>query len=221
MGKWRRRVLLVEDDELTTTLLAALLGQSGFDVETAKNAAEALALVESFDPDAALLDIHLGPGPNGLDLGNLIHLDRPDIGLVFLTKYADPHSVGLDKWQVPEGSAFIPKHLVTDLEFLNSCIENALAGKKLELGGEALAGPLSRLTRVQTEILRLAACGLNNAAIAKLRKTKERTVEKRLAAIYQSLEISEENQHPRVEAVRIYISEAGIPSLDKAKIGEN
>ena len=208
-------MLVVEDDDLLATLLKDVLQKSGFEVEIASNAADAIQLVENFDPDGALLDIHLGAGPSGLSLGNLIHLEHPDIGLIFLTKYPDPNSAGLDAWNVPEGSSFLSKSMITDVKFLETAIEDALLGRKTFQPSNNHDGPLSRLTRVQVEILRLAACGLTNSAIAKIRSTKERTVEQRLHAIYQTLDISESPEmNPRVEAVRIYIAQAGLPSLE-------
>ena len=61
-------MLVVEDDDLLATLLKDVLQKSGFEVEIASNAADAIQLVENFDPDGALLDIHLGAGPSGLSL---------------------------------------------------------------------------------------------------------------------------------------------------------
>ena len=76
-------------------------------------------------------------------------------------------------------------------------------------------GPLSGLTTTQLEILRLAALGLTNAAIARNRKTQERTVEQRLQAIYAALGIPVNGDvNPRVEAVRRYIQAAGMPEDD-------
>ena len=65
------------------------------------------------------------------------------------------------------------------------------------------------------EILRLAALGLTNAAIARNRNTQERTVEQRLQAIYAALDIPVHGDfNPRVEAVRRYIASAGLPEGD-------
>lgn len=82
--------------------------------------------------------------------------------------------------------------------------------------------PLTKLTRVQSEILRLTALGLTNGAIARYRSTNERTVEQRLQSVYQALGISiNTDVNPRVEAVRRYIMAAGIPVRDQleAKAG--
>ena len=68
MNRERRRLLVVEDDALTASLLAETLVSQGFEVVTAHDVVEALRAVDIFDPDAALIDIALGEGPNGIDL---------------------------------------------------------------------------------------------------------------------------------------------------------
>jgi CheY-like chemotaxis protein len=61
------RVLVVDDHEDARTLLSYLLHVLGYDVRVAADATAALALVEAFPPDVALLDIGL-PGMNGYEL---------------------------------------------------------------------------------------------------------------------------------------------------------
>ena len=61
-----RRLLLVEDDHLTSALLEDLLVGRGFEVRVASSAVQAREALDEFDPDAALLDILLGDGPNGV-----------------------------------------------------------------------------------------------------------------------------------------------------------
>jgi len=99
--EWRRRLLIVDDEALVRTLLSDALSAAGFEVATAVNAAEARKSVDGFDPDVAVIDIHLGSGPSGLHLGHALHRGHPEIGLVFLTKYHDRNAGGLDGWDVP------------------------------------------------------------------------------------------------------------------------
>lgn len=213
VSEWVRRLLVVDDEALVRTLLSEALRSAGFDVATAENAAEARVIVDDFDPDAAVIDIHLGSGPSGLHLGHALHRSNPDVGLVFLTKYHDRTAGGVDGWDVPDGSAFLAKDRITDTTALTSAIESVLRGGSLP--DERSEGPLSSLTATQLEILRLAALGLTNAAIGKIRNTKERTVEQRLQAIYIALGIPVTGDHnPRVEAVRTYIQSAGLPNED-------
>ena len=214
MSQWRRRLLVVDDEALVRTLLSESLTQAGFTVATASDAAQARKEVAEFDPDVAVIDIHLGSGPSGLHLGHALHRSRPEIGLVFLTKYHDRHVGGLDAWDVPPGSAFLAKDLLGDTHALVEAIDSVLRGGIIP--DERSDGPLSELTRKQLEILHLVALGFTNSAIARIRNTQGRTVEQRLKAIYKSLNISTTGDlNPRVEAVRRYISTVGLPQGDR------
>jgi len=55
----RRRVLVVDDHEDSLTMMALLLRNSGYNVETARNGAEALELATGFCPEVVILDIGL------------------------------------------------------------------------------------------------------------------------------------------------------------------
>jgi CheY-like chemotaxis protein len=61
------RVLLVEDDETTRTLLATVLGTFGADVTSASCAADAEAALKTFDPEILITDIEM-PGNDGVSL---------------------------------------------------------------------------------------------------------------------------------------------------------
>ena len=114
---------------------------------------------------------------------------------------------------MPPGSAFLAKERIDDAHALTEAIESVLRGGSPP--DDRSEGPLSDLTTTQLEILRLAALGLTNAAIARNRNTQERTVEQRLQAIYGALRIPVNGDiNPRVEAVRRYIQAAGMPEDD-------
>src|SRR5574338_639236 len=82
------RVLVVDDNEDAAMLLADALARKGFDTRTAADATEAMALVESFRPEAAILDIGL-PVVDGYQRAREIRA-RPDgdrLYLIALTGY--------------------------------------------------------------------------------------------------------------------------------------
>lgn len=210
---WRRRIMVVEDEALVSALLCDVLSRAGFQAQACKSSLEAKSMVRDFDPDGALIDIHLGDGPSGLHLGHLLKRTHPHMGLVFLTKFHDPRVTGRQGPSVPPGSAFLAKDLVEDSDMLLEALEGVLRDTRApHLFMSAPAPGLEALTRTQLEILRLAACGLTNAGIARHRHTNERTVEQRLQSVYRVLGIPD---HPdvnrRVEAVRQYIAAAGMP----------
>lgn len=210
MTGWKRRIVVVEDETLVATLVADLLTRHSFDVQVAHSAVDARHVISSFDPDAALIDIHLGAGPSGLHLGHVLRHAHPDMGIVFLSRFTDPAVAGLREVDIPEGCGFIAKEQVTDAGVLLEAINSALRGEVVIEGRSD--SPLGQLTPTQNEILRLAATGMTNAAIARHRNTSERTVEMRLKSVYSALGIHvTPDVNPRVEAVRQYIAAAGVP----------
>ena len=211
-------MLVVEDEALVSLLLTDLLTRAGFEVRTCTTASEVHTLVTEFDPDVALLDINLGGGPSGLDVGHILHRTSPHIGLVFLTKFMDPR-LRRDR-PIPPGSAFLDKKAITDANALLDAIETVLHEDAPPPRHDARSpGGLDVLTRTQLETLRLAALGWTNSAIARQRQTNERAVEKRLRAVYLALGISVTSDvNPRVEAIRRYIAEAGMPEFAESEM---
>jgi CheY-like chemotaxis protein len=61
------RILVVDDDPDIVDYFDLFLGDHGYDVASAGSASGALEMMESFTPDAVLIDV-LMPGKSGLDL---------------------------------------------------------------------------------------------------------------------------------------------------------
>jgi len=159
--------------------------------------------------------VHLGSSPSGLYLAHALSRSHPHVGILLLSRYEDLSAAGLDAWELPEGSAFLRKDQVSDRETLLAALEAVLRGSPTIPGDRcAPDGPsrLAALTRMQLAVLRLAALGLTNTAIAARRETSERSVERLLRSVYETLEIPVDGDvNPRVEAVRRYIAAAGLP----------
>ena len=70
LGAQRLRVLLAEDTDLVREILAHRLQQAGCDVTQAQDGAEALAVLTGADAafDCALVDMHMPPGIDGLEV---------------------------------------------------------------------------------------------------------------------------------------------------------
>ncbi len=82
-------VLVVEDRDLLAQMTKDMLDSKGFSAEVAQDAETALErLTSGLEPDAALIDIGL-PGMNGFDLASAVHRHDPDIGIIYLTGYAN------------------------------------------------------------------------------------------------------------------------------------
>jgi DNA-binding NarL/FixJ family response regulator len=212
----RRRVLVVEDEGFTSGLVCAALRGGGFDVRGAASAAEARREVGGFDPDAAVIDLHLGPGPNGIDLAHILHHQYPGVALVLLTKLPDLRAAGYTEADLPPTCSFIRKEAVTDAELLVRAVEAALADQVQRMKGQVSdASPLQALTQTQFAVLRLVAQGYTTPRIAEMRGTTTSAVEKVLGSIYDALRIPKDGGiSRRSEAMRLFVEYAGLPPRD-------
>jgi CheY-like chemotaxis protein len=82
-------ILVVDDNATNMKLLRVLLMTEGYDVRTAMDAKEALAVLAQFRPKLILMDVQL-PGMSGLELTRQLKLDPAtrDIVIVAVTAYA-------------------------------------------------------------------------------------------------------------------------------------
>jgi PAS domain S-box-containing protein len=90
----RRQILIVDDNEDARMLLADVLAAFGHKVESAADGPAALAMLEVFKPDVAILDIGL-PGMDGYELATRIREmpGHPKLRLLALTGYGQPRDV--------------------------------------------------------------------------------------------------------------------------------
>ncbi len=82
------RILVVDDEEIVFSLIRDALEDEGFVVETASNGPDALAIIEKTDLDLVITDIRM-PGMSGIEMIAKARELRPDIGVIFMTGYAD------------------------------------------------------------------------------------------------------------------------------------
>jgi DNA-binding NtrC family response regulator len=81
------RILVVDDERSLLLTLAGNLELDGFDVTTAENGEQALALFRSQPFDLVLSDVRM-PGMNGVDLFRQIRALRPECPVVLMTAFA-------------------------------------------------------------------------------------------------------------------------------------
>jgi DNA-binding NarL/FixJ family response regulator len=205
--------MVVEDDAFTRLTLAATLCAAGLDVVSeTSNAREALASL-SGPVDAAILDLHLGAGPTGLDLAGALRQARPEIGIVLLTSYDDPRLLNNRLPDPPPGSQYVVKKSVTDIDVLLSAIDAACSAERSRHAPTA-AG-FGALTDVQIETLRLVALGLSNAEIAKRRFVTEKSIELTIARIARALNLSNQpGKNQRVNIATVYFKALGVAADD-------
>lgn len=78
------RVLVVDDEQSLTELLAMALKYEGWEIKTAGDGQKALATAREFRPDAVVLDIML-PDIDGLQVLQRMRADGNDVPVLFLT----------------------------------------------------------------------------------------------------------------------------------------
>ena len=205
----RRRVLLVEDEAMSRTLLSDALRAAGFEVEACAKATQALQVFKDFDPDALVTDIDLGSGPSGLDLVVAMSKMAPYLAIVILSNYTitpDYRHPALAR------TAYVRKQELDDTAKLVDALESALHDQPPREPPIASGKRLSQLTASQVQVLRMIAEGMSNEEIARQRVTSVKSVEHMITRIFTALGVGADAAvNSRVAAVRIYIEEAGLP----------
>lgn len=209
----RRTVLLVEDQALMASLLSDALSASGFDVHHVCDVASALTAIDDVDPDAAVLDIDLGPGPTGFDLGMILHRTRPDIAVLFLTDKPESAAMPFRISEVPANAGFLLKGQVGDAQTLVDALEAVLHDRP-DLARHSYDTPsLEGLTPEQLELLHDIAVGLTNSVIAGRHGVAESTVERWIHGLFAQLGLCRgTGRNPRVDATRLYARAYGLPA---------
>jgi DNA-binding NarL/FixJ family response regulator len=186
----RRTILVVEDNKFLLDIVTKSLNTPGFQAYGASTPAEAWEIFESVDPDAVVLDIELGGGANGLDLGAEMMDRSPGIGVVFLTELAHPR-ISRPEWSdLPPGAGFLTKSKLTSLDDLIDALEAVLT---VDPGSpprhDKTGGVWDDLSKAQIEVLGLIAQGMSNTDIAKRRGTQVRAVEALISRTFEQLNI--------------------------------
>ncbi len=208
-----QKLMVVEDNQFMRALISELLEKQGFEVQAVDTTSAAVKLAASFDPDAAILDVELGTGPNGFDLARILRESNPEIGLLFLTNIPEPKTIGVDNRSIPKDAAYLVKESVGNIELLLKAIKASLRGRVgVELRQDREVHSLSNLSRSQLDLLHMAALGLSNTEIAQRRGTTVRAVENlfKRAIDAAGIEVGP-GEHGRVLAVRKYIETVVLP----------
>ncbi|MGA0945803.1 MAG: hypothetical protein ACO3UW_08555, partial [Candidatus Nanopelagicales bacterium] len=69
-------------------------------------------------PDVAVLHLHLGAGPTGIDLAAGMRQRQPSVGLVLLTSFTDPRLLRTSLDTIPAGMLYLVKQSIDDLSML-------------------------------------------------------------------------------------------------------
>jgi two-component system, NarL family, nitrate/nitrite response regulator NarL len=227
---------VVEDDPFTRTMLVATLRSQGVEVviDTGEPAV-ALEAAGRLRPHVAVLDLHLGAGPTGVELAHALRkLDR-GIGIVVLTSFDDPRLLSTRLPPLPRGTRYVTKREVERVEVLLRAIKEAVESARGATVSAVHHAPESSadrddrpgtgrrvvdLTDSQLETLRLLAEGLSNAHIAARRSVTERSVETTIGRIARALGLAPDaTRNQRVHMARVYLRATGERNGDAAVDG--
>jgi CheY-like chemotaxis protein len=101
----RPLVLIVEDEAMVRMLIADVLQYEGYKIIEAKNATEAVQVLQA-QPDIQVLvtDAEMPPGPSGFELAHRTRERWPYIGIIITSGRRWP-----GRGDLPEGAVFLPK----------------------------------------------------------------------------------------------------------------
>ena len=199
------RVLLVEDEDFTRTMVSEMLSASGINVLPVASVAEALKSMDEFDPHVVLTDLDLGHGPDGADLLTKVAEDRPWTGMVIMTAHASPEFAINDVSRIPEQAGYIVKSELNSIHSLVSIIQESIIMPGNFNGSDNVGDEKVTITSSQAEILRMIADGLSNTAIAEARGITLRAAEALIQRTFAALGVNGDSSiNARVAAVRMW-----------------
>ena len=205
MSNKTTKVLVVEDEVFVQQLIADGLRHAGYVVETASNITSAIEIIADFDPHVVMTDLDFGGGPDGADLLNRVHEEKPWIGMVVVTSHSSPELAVRSNSRIPSQAIYLVKSDLTSLDVLYSAVDNSLSNSKaydkpvMNSEGKFILSP------AQCEILRYMAEGLSNTGIAAKRNVSVRATESLIQRTFQALEVKNDpNLNSRILAVRLW-----------------
>ncbi|NLF74120.1 MAG: response regulator transcription factor [Chloroflexi bacterium] len=106
-----KRILVVDDEIGALTLIGIMLERGGFEVLKAKDAEQALSVLELETPDLIILDVMM-PGMDGIELCRVLRArsDTQELPILILSARGDAKSVmsGMDAG----ASDYLPKPIL-------------------------------------------------------------------------------------------------------------
>jgi hypothetical protein len=186
-------LLIVENDSFAAIFLKNSLDQLNFSaVHIAEDASSAMQIFRQTRPNACLLDIELGTGPNGIDVARAMRKLDPKVGITFLTSIQDPRLINLKGLELPLGSKYLAKKSVSGTDQISlviaESIEIATLGKQFD---QAKVKSKLDLTNGQFELIRMIANGLSNREIARQKVMSVKSTENAIARLAKKLKISD------------------------------
>ena len=181
------KIILIDDHALIrAAMISALVGSRFEVVAQASSVNEALAMINTHNPDIALVDINLGSA-TGIDLIKTAIKSGASCKFVVLTMHDDEQM--LEQAKLAGASAFITKGSPIEqvIQLLNAVADGV--NKFLKVG-EIKVTTIKKdfaLSKRESEVLSLLPTGATATAIGGLLFLTEATIKTHLASIYRKL----------------------------------
>ena len=157
-------VFVVDDDISVRESLELMIGFAGWRPETYASAEEFLARPPVNVPNCLVLDVSL-PELNGLDLQNLLAVERKDMPIIFITGYGDvPMTVRAMKAGAVE---FLTKPFADDvlLNAIEHAIERSIGTLSEVAELDSIRSRYASLTPRESEVMVMVVSGLLNKQV--------------------------------------------------------
>ena len=162
-------VLVVDDESQLVVMVAGFLRESGFNISTAENAADAYNLLQQEPYDAILTDVMM-PGEDGVTFLGRVHKAWPDLPVILMTGYAQLQ-MAID---AIKNGAFDFIHKPYDITHLGKIVERAVNYTKLLRMENNYRAELEETVTCRTTELKNAMIELDCARSALLKSASER-----------------------------------------------
>jgi CheY-like chemotaxis protein len=137
------RVLVIDDDEAIGELLRRVLTRRGYEVRTALDGEGGLGLLDEFEPELLIVDKML-PGMHGSEVISHARQRRPYLGVILITAFPEPFSLGPDRLDAYLAKPF--KNLRLIEETVQRALESVAEAKRRDELKSKLAQVVAELT---------------------------------------------------------------------------
>jgi DNA-binding NarL/FixJ family response regulator len=221
----RLRIGIADDAVVVRRGIAAMLRDEGFEVVF--EVADATALLDAIaanPPDVAIVDIRMPPShtDEGVRAAEQIYRDHPNVAVLLLSQYVDESLAMRLLTTNQEGTGYLLKERVTEVEILTEAIHRVATGGTVidqslveSLMAKTANKQLLGLTDRETEVLSLLAQGFTDKSIADRLFMSVRTVEVHIGSIFRKLELPNGPElNKRVRAALWFLRNGTEKSLD-------
>ena len=211
------RVMIADDAVLFREGLARVLEAADIDVAAQVGDGEQLlARVRANPPAVVVVDIRMPPTHTreGLDAAQRIRTDHPQVGVLVLSQYVEPHHAVQLLQDGTGGVGYLLKDRIADVEEVVDAVRRVAAGGSVIdpevvaqlVGRRRTRDPVQELSERERQVLALMAEGRSNQAIGERLFLSPKTVEAHVHSIFTRLDLHPApDDHRRVLAVLAFL----------------